>query len=70
MKRKLTFIFVLFFAVAVLFAQSAIKTVYVTAKGKKYHILTCRTISDSQVRELEIETAKQAGYTACKVCKP
>lgn len=68
MKRKILFVAILFFIAAMLFAQST--TVYVTAKGKKYHTASCHTIKNSKTFALSKEQAKSAGYTACKVCNP
>jgi len=48
-----------------LFAQST--TVYVTAKGKKYHTASCHIIKNSKTSALLKEQAKSAGYTAYKV---
>ena len=69
MKRKLIPALLMLFLAALLFAQSS-TNVYVTAKGKKYHTATCRTIKNSTVTELTKEQAVQAGYEPCGVCKP
>lgn len=68
MRKRISFILALFFIAAMLFAQSS--TVYVTAKGKKYHIASCHTIKKSKIISMSKEKAIQAGYTACKVCNP
>ncbi|WP_303918995.1 hypothetical protein [Treponema berlinense] len=69
MKRKISIIILLIF-VSLIFAQSTTK-VYVTASGKKYHTAYCRTISKSKnIKSMDKEAAKRAGYTACKVCNP
>lgn len=60
---------VLLYITAFLFAQGSAK-VYVTAKGKKYHTATCRTVQNSATTELTKEDAVKAGYEACKICKP
>lgn len=45
------------------------RTVYVTAKGKKYHDRSCRTIRKSKnLTEMTESEAKANGYTACGVC--
>ena len=67
-RRIISAIFVLFLT-AILVAQSSAK-VYVTAKGKKYHTATCKTIKKSVVTELTKEQAVQAGYEPCGICKP
>lgn len=70
-KKKSRFLvsIVLMFLFTNLFAQSSSK-VYVTAKGKKYHTATCRTVQNSATTELTKEDAVKAGYEACKICKP
>lgn len=48
-----------------------IQMVYVTPKGAKYHLKTCRTLKNSnEVIEINLEDAKSKGYKPCKVCKP
>ncbi len=65
MKKLLLTLLVLIVAVSTAFA-----TVFVTPKGKKYHVENCSTLSRSKViHEVSIEQAKSMGYTACKVCK-
>lgn len=68
MKKMISFILALFFIATMLFAQSS--TVYVTAKGKKYHIVSCHTIKKSKTISMSKEKAIQAGYTACNICNP
>ena len=68
MRKKISFILVLFFIAAMLFAQGS--TVYVTANGKKYHVASCYTIKNSKIISMSKEKAIQAGYTACKICNP
>ena len=43
------------------------QTVYVTDKGKKYHLQGCRYLKDSK-RPLPLEEAKK-NYSPCQVCK-
>lgn len=43
--------------------------VYVTPKGKKYHVAGCRTIKGSSTA-IPLSQAKSEGYTPCKVCNP
>ncbi len=43
--------------------------VFVTDTGAKYHRETCRYLRLSK-SELTLDSAKEKGYTACKVCKP
>ena len=59
-----------FLFVSVLFAADSVVTVCVTAKGKKYHFSSCRTLKNSaSVIELPLEDAKKRGYEPCGVCK-
>ena len=59
-----------FLFVSVLFAADSVVTVCVTAKGKKYHFASCRTLKNSaSVIELPLEDAKKRGYEPCGVCK-
>ena len=48
------------------------QTVYITAsgEGQRYHLEECRTLRNSEKREMTIEEAKKRGYTPCRVCKP
>lgn len=70
MKKKISFIFVLFVLVSVIFAASSGKYVHVIGRTK-YHSEGCRTISKSKnVEFLTAEEVKEAGLEACKVCKP
>lgn len=67
MKKKISFVFILFVLISMVFAAS--RTVYVTQTGKKYHSADCRTLSRSKnLIQLNIEEAKKRGYTACGVC--
>lgn len=69
MKKKIFLLSLLVFA-SLIFAQSSSK-VYVTSSGKKYHTAYCRTISKSKnIKAMDKDAAKRAGYTACKVCNP
>lgn len=45
------------------------QTVYITKTGKKYHKGSCRYLSNSKI-EIKKSKAVEAGYDACKVCKP
>jgi hypothetical protein len=49
-------------------AMAADPTVYVTAKGKKYHTKNCRLKQGS--KGVKLTEAKKQKYTACLVCKP
>lgn len=68
-KTKAVFCAALMLLTALLFSQSSAK-VCVTAKGKKYHTATCRTIKNSATTTLTKEEAIRAGYEACKICRP
>lgn len=70
MKRNKAALFVaLMFFTALVFSQSSEK-ICVTAKGKKYHTISCRTIKNSAITMLAKEEAVKLGYEPCKVCKP
>jgi hypothetical protein len=49
--------------------QTKEQTVYITKTGKKYHLATCRYLSQSKIA-ISLKDAKANGYTACSVCKP
>lgn len=69
-KKKFVYIFLLL-SLTLMFAESKLKTVYITPTGKKYHTATCRTLSKTKnIIPIDIEEAKEKGYTACKVCNP
>lgn len=70
MKRnKVALCIALMFFTALLFSQSSAK-VCVTANGKKYHTVSCRTIKNSDITMLAKDEAVKLGYEPCKVCKP
>jgi methylphosphotriester-DNA--protein-cysteine methyltransferase len=43
--------------------------VYITRTGIRYHLGSCRHLHSSKI-PIEINEAKEEGYTPCKVCKP
>lgn len=45
------------------------KFVYITKTGEKYHTENCHYLKYSRT-EIELDKAKDRGYTACSVCKP
>jgi len=45
------------------------QTVYVTKTGTKYHIESCRYLSNSSY-SMKLADAIEKGYTPCSVCKP
>jgi hypothetical protein len=45
------------------------QTVYVTNTGAKYHRSSCQYLSKSKI-PMQVDSAFEAGYTACSVCKP
>ena len=45
------------------------QTAYTTKTGKKYHKSSCRFLKYSKY-EIQLNKARELGYTACKVCKP
>lgn len=49
--------------------QPLTEVVYVTKTGKKFHKSSCRYLKSSKIKTSKAE-AKEAGYTACKACKP
>lgn len=44
--------------------------VYVTANGKKYHKLGCRTLKNRAYTQIFKTEAEEKGYTPCKICNP
>lgn len=65
------FSFLLCFVTLTFFATSsfAIETVYVTPKGKAYHVKDCRSLARSKtILTMNILEAKERGYRACKIC--
>jgi len=56
---------------AVIGAQTAVKTVYVTNSGKKYHTQNCASLSKAkEVIPIDEKEALEKGYTPCSRCKP
>lgn len=43
--------------------------VFITKTGKKYHTIDCHYLKYSSIK-IEINKAKDQGYTPCSVCKP
>ena len=50
--------------------QERIVYIATSGSGKRYHLGDCRTLRNSQKKEITIQKAKQQGYTPCGVCKP
>ncbi len=72
-KPKKTAILILLVLIisAVLCAQTATKTVYVTASGTKYHTQICASLSKAkEVIPLDEKEALEKGYKPCTRCKP
>lgn len=65
MKKTLLLFTFLFLLVSNVYSQ----TVYVTKTGLKYHSVQCQHLRNSS-RNIDIKDALDAGYQACKVCKP
>ena len=66
MKKQFLFQAVFF---SFLFSTVFSQTVYITKTGKKYHIESCRYLSQSSF-EIKLSDAKTRGYDPCSVCKP
>lgn len=62
---KIVFCILIFFY----FSNAISQTVYTTKSGRKYHKKGCRYIKHSHY-QTTIDSAKGAGYTACKICRP
>ena len=45
------------------------ETVYITKTGSKYHKESCHHLRRSKIK-IKKAAAKNAGYSACSVCKP
>lgn len=62
------------FSAMLLFVASANAQFVGSAKSDKYHKETCqhakRILVENRVEFATVEEAKEAGYVACKVCKP
>lgn len=65
MKKTLLLFTFIFLLVSNVYSQ----TVYVTKTGAKYHSEGCMHLKYSS-RSIDIKDATDAGYQACKVCKP
>lgn len=50
------------------YMQTENESVFVTKNGTKYHKADCYHIKDSDVIELTVSEAEEAGYEACKDC--
>jgi len=49
--------------------QSVGYTVYIGKSGTKYHTANCRTLQNGG-SAIDVNTAKNRGYSACKICNP
>ncbi len=63
MKTLLLFLFLIFSYTV--FAQ----TVYITKTGSKYHLSKCSYLSSSKI-SIDLNEAKERGFTSCGRCKP
>ena len=66
---KALIVFTLLAPTLILGAEPMLAKVYITNSGTKYHRLGCRYLRKSSL-DIELDAAKKAGYTPCKVCKP
>lgn len=66
MKATQFFILFVFYSC---FSDVTAQTVYVTKTGKKFHKSSCHYLEYSK-REVQLKSALDIGYSACKVCKP
>lgn len=66
-RKKIKFITTLLLLTLIAFSSYAAETVYITKTGKKYHREYCKSLKKSKI-PIELNQAKQKGYTACKLC--
>lgn len=45
------------------------QTVYKTPSGAKYHVATCRMVTNVS-EKMDLNAAVEKGLSACKICKP
>lgn len=57
------------FTVAKTVTPPSTDTVYITRTGAKYHLGSCRYLSQSKI-EIDRQEAIRRGYTPCSVCRP
>jgi uncharacterized repeat protein (TIGR02543 family) len=50
--------------------QAVSYTVYIVSSGNRYHRSSCRTLSRSTPRPIDISVAQSRGYSACQICNP
>lgn len=50
-------------------SKQTTQTVYITKTGKKYHLGSCPSLSQSKIK-INLKDAKAKGYTACLKCNP
>ena len=67
MKRLLTMVMCVFFLATSVMASASAKDVYVTKKGKKYHVEECRWIKNRETIKMSEKKALEEGYKPC-VC--
>ena len=66
MKKQLLLLTVFF---SLLFSNVFSQTVYITKTGKKYHVESCRYLSQSSY-SINLSDAIARGYSACSICNP
>jgi len=45
------------------------RVVYITRTGQRYHLSTCRTLSQTRIA-VTISEARRSGLTPCGTCRP
>jgi hypothetical protein len=64
MKTLISFLVILAWTITL-----SAQTVYITKTGSKYHISSCRHLSQSKI-SISLSEARERGYGPCSVCKP
>jgi len=69
MKHQVLFQRLFFVLLFVCFQASAFsQTVFISSKGKKYHVENCKILGEDK-KGVSVEEAKKQGYKACRKCK-
>lgn len=66
MKKLLPVFMAMMLLTAATCATASAKDVYVTQKGKKYHVEECRWIKNRETIKMEEKEAIKKGYKPCK----
>lgn len=69
MKRRVSIVILLLFALSLVFAAPGSTIVFITKTGAKYHQAGCSSLRKSKI-QIPLSEAVRLGYEPCKLCNP